>query len=66
MARIREEWDLKPATLLEVAGAGGEHLTPFIEEFPVALSLEGGTLVIDSPEGFLDLRTEFSDVCAYM
>ena len=55
VGRVREVYDLRPAVLLEVAGAEGEHLIPFTGEFLVALSLEEGTLVIDPPEGLLDL-----------
>ena len=55
VGRIREVYDLAPVSLLEVAGPGGEHLIPFSQQFLVALSLEEGTLVIDPPEGLLDL-----------
>lgn len=55
VGRVREVYDLRPAVLLEVAGGEEEHLIPFTGEFLVALSLEEGTLVIDPPEGLLDL-----------
>ena len=55
VGRVREVYDLRPAVLLEVEGGEGEHLIPFTGEFLVALSLEEGTLVIDPPEGLLDL-----------
>ena len=55
VGRIREVYDLNPASLLEVEGEGGAHLIPFRREFLVRLSLEEGRLVIDPPEGLLDL-----------
>ena len=55
VGRVREVYDVRPAVLLEVAGGGREHLIPFTGEFIVALNLEEGTLVIDPPEGLLDL-----------
>lgn len=55
VGRVREVYDLRPTVLLEVAGGEGKHLIPFTGEFLVALSLEEGTLVIDPPEGLLDL-----------
>ena len=55
VGRVREVYDIRSAVLLEVAGEEGEHLIPFTGEFLVALSLEEGTLVIDPPEGLLDL-----------
>lgn len=55
VGRVREVYDVRPAVLLEVAGGEREHLIPFTGEFLVALSLEEGTLVIDPPEGLLDL-----------
>ena len=55
VGRIREVYDVRPAILLEVEGEAGKHLIPFAEDFLVALSLEEGTLVIDPPEGLLDL-----------
>ncbi len=55
VGRIREVYDVRPAILLEVEGEAGKHLIPFTEDFLVALSLDEGTLVIDPPEGLLDL-----------
>lgn len=41
--------------LLSVRAADGEVLVPFVSAIVTAVSLEGGTVEIDPPEGLLDL-----------
>jgi len=53
---VREIYELAPADLLEVEGEGREYLIPFREEIVVCVDLEAGRLVVDPPEGLLDLR----------
>jgi 16S rRNA processing protein RimM len=52
---VREVYALRPAHLLEVVGPAGEKLIPFTERIVVSWDLASGTLVIDPPEGLLDL-----------
>ena len=43
--------------LLSVHGADGEILVPFVGAIVTSVSLDDGTLVIDPPEGLLDLES---------
>jgi 16S rRNA processing protein RimM len=52
---VRVIYELAPSDLLEVAGEGKEYLIPFREEIVVEVDMEGGRMVIDPPEGLLDL-----------
>lgn len=52
---VREVYPLKPAELLEVVGPDGSKLIPFSKEVVVEVDREGGRVVIDPPEGLLDL-----------
>jgi len=55
VGRIVEVYELRPADLLEVRGPGGTHHIPFLESIVREVDLGGGTLVIDPPEGLLEL-----------
>lgn len=48
---------LTPAgqTLLEVAGPAGKRLIPFVAAICVRIDLEAGRIVVDPPEGLMDL-----------
>jgi len=52
---VRELYELAPADLLEIEGDGREYLIPFREEIVVSVDLDAGRLVVDPPEGLLDL-----------
>ena len=52
---VRMIYELAPSDLLEVAGEGKEYLIPFREEIVVEVDVEGGRMVIDPPEGLLEL-----------
>ena len=56
VGRVSEVFELDPADLLEVEGAGGRTvLVPFSKQVVVEVDAEGGRIVIDPPEGMLDL-----------
>ena len=55
LGRVTELYDLIPTDLLEVRGEGGEHLIPYRKDVVVELDLEGRRIVVDPPEGLLDL-----------
>ena len=55
VGRITEVYGVRPAELLEVEGRDGNHLVPFTREMIVDWSLEEGKMVIDPPEGLLEL-----------
>ena len=55
VGEIVEVYELRPADLLEVRGAEGVHYIPFLESLVRMLDVEEGILVIDPPEGLLDL-----------
>ncbi len=53
---VREVFELAPADLLEVTREDGRALmVPFVKEILVEVDLDEGELVIDPPEGLLDL-----------
>ena len=53
---VREVFELRPADLLEVTLEDGRALMiPFIREILVEADLDEGVLVIDPPEGLLEL-----------
>jgi 16S rRNA processing protein RimM len=53
---VREVFELRPADLLEVTREDGRALmVPFIREILVEADLDEGVLVIDPPEGLLEL-----------
>lgn len=55
VGRVREVYETDPHHLLEVKGSGGVHLIPFDRRFVRSVDLEAGRLVIDPPEGLLEL-----------
>lgn len=55
LGTVRVLYDLAPADLLEVAGEEREYLIPFREGIVVEVDVERGRMVVDPPEGLLDL-----------
>ncbi len=55
LGTVREVYELEPADLLEVRGAGGTILVPFLATVVVDVDLGQRRMVIDPPDGFLDL-----------
>lgn len=56
LGRVREVFEIGPGYLLEVAGDEGRtRLIPFVEHVVREVDVDGGRLVIDPPEGLLDL-----------
>ena len=55
VGEIREVYELRPAHLLEVHGPRGEIMIPFLSHVVVEVDTEKGRMVIDPPEGLLDL-----------
>jgi 16S rRNA processing protein RimM len=52
---IEEVYELQPAHLLEVSGPDRTYLIPMSEQIVREIDLEGGRMVVDPPEGLLDL-----------
>ena len=53
---VREVFELRPADLLEVTRDDGRPLMiPFVRDILVEVDLDEGVLVIDPPDGLLDL-----------
>ena len=55
VGRVREVYETEPHHMLEVKGAHGVHLVPFRKALVKELDLERARLVIDPPEGLLEL-----------
>lgn len=55
LGRVTEVYELAPAHLLEVTGEGGQRLIPYLDHVVVEIDTEAGRMVIDPPEGLLDL-----------
>lgn len=55
VGQVREVYETEPRHLLEVKGADRVHLIPFSRQIVRTLDLDAGRLVIDPPEGLLDL-----------
>lgn len=55
VGEIREVYELRPAHLLEVRGPRGEVMIPFVKDIVVEIDVDGGRMVIDPPDGLLDL-----------
>jgi 16S rRNA processing protein RimM len=55
VGEITEVYELRPADLLEVRGPKGEVMIPFLSEIVVEVDAVAGRMVIDPPEGLLDL-----------
>jgi 16S rRNA processing protein RimM len=52
---IVEVYELRPADLLEVRGPRKTHFVPFLKSLVREVDPEAGTMIIDPPEGLLDL-----------
>ena len=52
---VREVYEMQPADLLEVATDRGTLLIPFLANVVVDVRVDEGLLVVDPPEGLLDL-----------
>lgn len=55
LGTVREVYEVRPADLLDIRGEEGSFLVPFLEDIVVEIDAEEGRLVIDPPEGMLDL-----------
>jgi 16S rRNA processing protein RimM len=55
LGAVTHVWELQPVDLLEVRGEHKEYMIPFLEAVVVEVDAEGRRLVIDPPEGLLDL-----------
>ncbi len=55
IGEIVEVYELRPADLLEVHGPAGEVLIPFLSHIVVEVDAEQRRMVIEPPEGLLDL-----------
>jgi len=56
VGRVSEVFELDSADLLEVEGPDGKTvLVPFTKQVIVEVDVDGGRMVIDPPEGMLDL-----------
>lgn len=55
VGRIVEVYELKPADLLEVRGETTTHYLPFLASIVRELDLEKGVMIVDPPEGLLEL-----------
>ena len=55
LGEVSHLFELQPADLLEVRGDHKEYLIPFLDWIVVEVDAEGRRLVVDPPEGLLDL-----------
>ncbi|MDH3205485.1 MAG: ribosome maturation factor RimM [Gemmatimonadota bacterium] len=55
VGQIEEVYELRPADLLEVRGPNGTVMIPFLSHIVIDVDAEAGRMVIDPPEGLLDL-----------
>lgn len=55
VGRVTAVYELRPAELLEVRDDGRSHMIPFVKDVIVEVDVAGGRLVVDPPEGLLDL-----------
>jgi 16S rRNA processing protein RimM len=55
LGRVVEVYELFPADLLEVRGEGRTYMIPFRKEIVVEVDREGRRLVVDPPDGLLEL-----------
>jgi 16S rRNA processing protein RimM len=54
LGEIEEVYELRPAAMLEVRGADGEIMIPYLSHIVVEVDAEAGRMVIDPPEGLLE------------
>jgi 16S rRNA processing protein RimM len=55
LGEIVEVYELRPADLLEVKGPSKTHFIPFLASLVVEIDLDRGTMIVDPPNGLLDL-----------
>ncbi len=55
VGRVKEVYEMQPADLLEVVGGGRSLLIPFLAQVVIDVQIDQGRLLIDPPEGLLDL-----------
>lgn len=55
IGRVAEVFELEPADMLEVHGERGVVMIPFRPEIVIEVDVQGGRVVVDPPEGLLDL-----------
>ena len=55
VGEVREVFEMGPVDLLEVRGSDGALMIPFRPEIVVDIDVEANRLVIDPPEGLLEL-----------
>jgi 16S rRNA processing protein RimM len=55
LGEVVEVYEMQPSDLLEVRGADGQYMIPFRKEVVVDVDVDAGRLVVDPPEGLLDL-----------
>ncbi|HZD05002.1 MAG TPA: ribosome maturation factor RimM [Longimicrobiales bacterium] len=55
VGRVREVFETEPDHMLEVKGEGRLHLVPFTSRIVTEVDLDAGRIVIEPPEGLLDL-----------
>ena len=55
LGRVTEVYELHPADMLEVSGERGELMIPFLDHVVVEVDTARGRIVVDPPEGLLDL-----------
>lgn len=56
LGRVREVYELSPDHMLDVEGVAGSILIPLNARLVVSVDIESNRLVIDPPEGFLELQ----------
>jgi 16S rRNA processing protein RimM len=52
---VTHVYELQPVDLLEVRGDTKEYMIPFLEQVVIEVDADGRRIVIDPPEGLLDL-----------
>lgn len=55
LGSVTEVFDVEPAHLLQIQGPEREHIIPFHEHILVRVDIETGIIVVDPPDGLLDL-----------
>ncbi len=55
IGEVREVYELAPADMLEVGGADRAHLVPLVADVVREIDVETGRMVIEPPEGLLEL-----------
>jgi len=55
VGRVDHVYEMQPADLLEVRGEGRELMIPYLERIVVEVDASARRMVIDPPEGLLDL-----------